>query len=146
MYESAVNDNAEDFPKLAVEALSPPLCIGVISPWFQILGKMPELRMMLKSLSIVNWNLWSVYFIISLRIPSTPQAFLYFIMCMFLLFDLCYRDKKILQKRFTNTSPFWIDNTLCCLFSVFQFSQKWLVYGFFNYIELISDVLFLLFP
>jgi hypothetical protein len=64
------NDNAENFPKVAVDAyspvvigveLSPLLWIGVISPWFQILGMMPELRMMLKSLSIANWNLWSVY-------------------------------------------------------------------------------------
>ena len=80
MYGSAVNDNAEDFPKVAVDAypsnLSPLLWTGVISPCFQILGKMPELRMMLKSLSIANWNLLSVYFIISCRIPSTPQAFL----------------------------------------------------------------------
>ena len=57
MYESAVNDNAEDFPKVTVDAystvvirsnLSPLLWIGVICPWFQILGKMPELRMMLE--------------------------------------------------------------------------------------------------
>ena len=71
MHESAVNDNAEDFPKVAVDAY--PLVVigvkfvsrfvdGVISPWCQILGKMAELRMMLKSLSIVNWNLWPVYF------------------------------------------------------------------------------------
>ena len=41
--------------------LSPFLWIGVISPWFQILGKIPELRMMFKSFSIANWNLLSVY-------------------------------------------------------------------------------------
>ena len=73
MYKSAVNDNAEGFPKVTVDAyptvvigsnLSPIFWIGVISPWLQILGNMPELRMMLKSLSITNWNLWSVYFII----------------------------------------------------------------------------------
>ena len=85
MYESAVNDNAEDFPKVAVD-LYPTVVIGVkfvstfvvglISPWFQILGKMPELRMMLKSFSIANWNVLSVYFSISFRIPSKPQAFL----------------------------------------------------------------------
>ena len=43
IYESAVNDNAEDFPKVAVDAypsvvigsnLYPFLWIGVISPWF----------------------------------------------------------------------------------------------------------------
>ena len=75
----AVIDNAEDFPKVAKLLgcnLSPLLWIGVISLWFQILGKMPELRMMLKSLSIANWNLWSVYFIISFMIPSNPQAIL----------------------------------------------------------------------
>ena len=59
-----------------VKSFGKKLWIGVISPWFQILGKMPELRMMLKSLSIADRNLWSVYFIISLRIPSTPQIFL----------------------------------------------------------------------
>uniref|UniRef100_A0A8C7TGH9 Dystrophin related protein 2 n=1 Tax=Oncorhynchus mykiss TaxID=8022 RepID=A0A8C7TGH9_ONCMY len=33
---------------------------------------------------------------------------------------------KRLEKWFIHTSPFWIDNILCCcLFSVFQFSQKW---------------------
>ena len=72
MYESVVNYNAEDFTKVAVDAY-PTVVIGVklVSP----LGKMPELRMMLKSFSMANWNLLSVYFIISLRIPSTPQAF-----------------------------------------------------------------------
>ena len=36
-------------------------------------------------------------------------------------------EPKWLEKWFTHTSPFWIDNYLCCcLFSVFQFSQKWL--------------------
>ena len=40
--------------------LSPLLSIGVISPRFQVLGKMPELRMMLKSLNIAKWNLLSV--------------------------------------------------------------------------------------
>ena len=88
MYESVVNDNAEDFPKVAVDTY-PTVVIGdkfeVISPWFQILGKMPELRMMLKSLSIANWNMWSVYLIISLRIPSTPQAFLGWRVCIFVL-------------------------------------------------------------
>ena len=43
MYESAVNNNAEDFPKVTVDAypmvvgsnLSPLLWIDVINPWFQ---------------------------------------------------------------------------------------------------------------
>ena len=73
MYESAVNDNAEDFSKAAVDTYPmvvigvkcvSTLWIGVISPWFQILGTMPELWMMLKSLSSANCNFWSVYFII----------------------------------------------------------------------------------
>ena len=70
MYKSVVNDNAEDFPKVAVKFVS--------TLWFgdQILGKMSELRMMLKSFGIANWNMLSAYLIISLRIPSTPQAFL----------------------------------------------------------------------
>ena len=72
MYESDVNDNAEDFPKVAVDAC-PTVVIRVkfvstFMDWgdqsFQILGKMPELRMMLKSLSVANCNLWSVLFVI----------------------------------------------------------------------------------
>ena len=65
MYKTAVNDNAEDFPKVAVAA-QPTAVIGVkfVSTFVdwgdQSLGNMPELRMMLKSLSIANWNLWSV--------------------------------------------------------------------------------------
>ena len=66
MYESAVNDNAEDFPKVAVDAYAL-LVIEVkfvstfvdwISPWFQIFWKMRELRMMLKSLSVANCYIW----------------------------------------------------------------------------------------
>ena len=84
MYKSAVNNNAEGFSKDAIDVYPmvaievtfvSTLWIGVISPWFQILGKMPELRMMLNSLNIANWNLLSVYFIVSLRIPSTPRPF-----------------------------------------------------------------------
>ena len=56
MYKSVVNDNAEDFPKVAVVyptvvigvKFVSTLWIGVIRPWFHILGKMPELRMLLK--------------------------------------------------------------------------------------------------
>jgi hypothetical protein len=45
MYQSAVNDNAEDFHKVAVDAFPTVVIgvkfmwIGVISPWFHILGK-----------------------------------------------------------------------------------------------------------
>ena len=54
MYESAVNDNAEDFTKVAVEAYST-VVVGAKfvstfvdwGDWFHILRKMPELRMML---------------------------------------------------------------------------------------------------
>ena len=71
MYESAVNDNAEDFPKVAVDAY-PTAVIGVkFVSTFMDWGDQSlvphfweELRMMLKSLNIANWNLWSVYFII----------------------------------------------------------------------------------
>jgi hypothetical protein len=92
-YESAVNDTVEDFfPEVTVDADST-VIVGVkfVStfvdwggsvPWFQILGKMPELRMMVKSFSIAYWNLWSVYFIISFRLPSTPQAFLGWRVCI----------------------------------------------------------------
>ena len=48
----------------------------------KILGKMLKLMMMLKSFSIANWNLLSVYFIIPLRIPTTPQAFLGWRVCV----------------------------------------------------------------
>ena len=85
LYESAVNGNAEDFPTVALDTY-PLVVIGVkfVSTFVdwddQSLvpntGNMPELRMMLKSFSIANWNLLFVYFIISLRISSTPQAFL----------------------------------------------------------------------
>jgi hypothetical protein len=61
MYESAVNDYAEDFPKVAVDAY-PTVVNGVKfvstfvdwgdQPYFQILGKRPELRMMLNSLDV----------------------------------------------------------------------------------------------
>jgi hypothetical protein len=91
MYKSVINDNAEDCPKVAFDAyptvvlgsnLSPILWIEVISHRFQILGKIPELRMMLKSLSTADWNSWSIYFIISFRISSTPQAFLCWRVCI----------------------------------------------------------------
>jgi hypothetical protein len=54
--ESAVDDTAEDFFKiiplyLSGSNLSSLLWIGVIRPWFQILGKMPELRVMFKNSS-----------------------------------------------------------------------------------------------
>ena len=96
MYSSAVNDNAEDIPKVAVDAYSTVVngvkFVFTFVDWgdqslLQILGKMPELRMMLQSVSTANWNLLSVYFIISFRIPSTLQAFLglyfvkYYIKC-----------------------------------------------------------------
>jgi hypothetical protein len=50
MYEFTVNDNAEDFPKVTVD---PYTLVGigvtfVISTWFQILGKMPELKIIFK--------------------------------------------------------------------------------------------------
>ncbi len=54
----------------------------MIRPLFQMLGNIPELRMILKSLRMANLNLWSVYFIISFRMPSTPQAFWGFRVCI----------------------------------------------------------------
>jgi hypothetical protein len=50
MYESAVSDNAEDYPTvvIGVKFVSTFVIGGGISPWVQILGKMPELKMMLK--------------------------------------------------------------------------------------------------
>uniref|UniRef100_A0A4W5KP45 Regulator of G protein signaling 19 n=1 Tax=Hucho hucho TaxID=62062 RepID=A0A4W5KP45_9TELE len=56
---------------------------------------MPELRMMLKSLSIAKWNLWSVYLIISLRIPSTPQAFLGWRVCILSCSSLSFTHKQV---------------------------------------------------
>ena len=47
MYESAVNDNAEDFPKVAVYAY-PTLVIGVKFVYTFVDWKMPEIRRMLK--------------------------------------------------------------------------------------------------
>ena len=38
-------------------------------------GKVPTARIILKSLSIANFNLWSEYLIISFKTLSTPQAF-----------------------------------------------------------------------
>ena len=68
MYESAVNDNAEDFPKVAVDAY--PMVVFVFEFVSTFVDRSDqtlvpnigeELRIMLKSLSIVNWNLCSVY-------------------------------------------------------------------------------------
>ena len=59
--------------------LSPLLWIGVISPWLQILGNMPELRMMLKRLEFVVC-LFDNFMYCSM--PSTPQAFLGWRVCI----------------------------------------------------------------
>ena len=90
---SDVNDNAEDFPKVAVDAyLKVVIVFKFVSTFVNCgyqslvpnIGEDARAEMMLKSLSIANWNLWSVCFIISCRIPSTSQAFFWvegFVFC-----------------------------------------------------------------
>ena len=94
MYESAVNDTAEDFPKVAFDAY-PTVVIRVKFVYTFVdwgdqslvpnIGEDARAKDDVEEFSIANWNLLSVYFIISLRIPSTPQAFfglkgLYFVL------------------------------------------------------------------
>jgi hypothetical protein len=62
MLESAVDDTAEDLSEIAANAYSTFVDWGGIRPWFQILGNMPKLRIMLKSLRIAHLNLWSGFF------------------------------------------------------------------------------------
>jgi hypothetical protein len=82
MLEASV-DTAEDFPDHTDSTLIVwAKFVSTFVDWGdQILGKMPELRIMLKSLSIANLNLWCVYFV-SFSIPSTPHAVLGWRVCI----------------------------------------------------------------
>jgi hypothetical protein len=84
MYESAVNDNAEDFPKVAVHAY-PPVIIRANflstfvdlgdQSWVPNIGEDARADDDIKEFKYSQLELWSGYYTISFKIPSTPQAF-----------------------------------------------------------------------
>ena len=76
MYEFAVNDNAENFPKVAVDAYPTVVIVSTFVDWgdqslVPNIGEDARTEDYVKVFSVANYNLWSVYFIISFRIPST---------------------------------------------------------------------------
>ena len=56
--------------------MSPPLWMGDDQSLVPNIGEDARAEDYVKVFSVANYNLWSVYFNISFRNPSTPQAFL----------------------------------------------------------------------
>ena len=91
MYKSAVNDNAEDFPKVAGDAYPTEVIMVKFVSTFVDWGDqslVPNIVEDARAQENVeefknnHLNLWSVYVIISFSVPSTPQAFLGWRVCI----------------------------------------------------------------